>query len=70
MYVPDISRNLVSGALLGKPRIKTVYDSEKLILSRSVAFVGNGYLCDGIMKLCTVDNEMNKNASSSAYMID
>ena len=32
--------------------------------------MGKGYLCDGMVKLCTVDNEMNKSASSSAYMID
>ena len=65
-----MNRNLVSGAILGKPGIKTVYDSGKLILSRSGAFMGKGYLCDGIWKLCIVNNEINKSASSSAYMID
>ncbi|KAL5543240.1 hypothetical protein UlMin_010950 [Ulmus minor] len=35
LYVSNMNQNLVSGALLGKPGIKTVYDSENLILSKS-----------------------------------
>ncbi|KAJ0047639.1 hypothetical protein Pint_16052 [Pistacia integerrima] len=57
LYVPNMNQNLVSGALLGKLGIKTIYESGKLILSRSIAFVGKTYLCDGMVKLCTIDNE-------------
>ena len=69
LYVPDMNKNLVSGDLLGKPGIKAVFESGKLILSKSGNFMGNGYSCDGMIKLCTNDN-INKMASTSAYMCD
>ena len=55
--------------LLSKPGIKVVFESGKLILSKSGNFVGKGYSCDGMIKLCTNDN-FNKVASNSAYMCD
>ncbi|KAL6322658.1 hypothetical protein AAG906_015344 [Vitis piasezkii] len=42
LYVPDMNKNLVSGDLLGKPGIKAVFESDKLILSKSGNFVGKG----------------------------
>ncbi|RVW95711.1 Retrovirus-related Pol polyprotein from transposon TNT 1-94 [Vitis vinifera] len=42
LYVPDMNKNLVSGDLLGKPGIKGVFESGKLILSKSGNFVGKG----------------------------
>lgn len=51
LYVPDMNKNLVSGDLLGKPGIKAVFESGKLILSKSGNFVGKGYSCDGMIKL-------------------
>ena len=69
LHVPDMNRNLVSGDLLGKPGIKSVYESGKLILSRNGVFVGKGYSSEGMVKLCTNDNNNNKNVAS-AYMVD
>lgn len=69
LHVPEMSRNLVSGDLLGKPGIKSVYESGKLILTRNGVFVGKGYSAEGMIKLCTIDNIINK-VSNSAYMID
>ena len=69
LYVPDMNKNLVSGDLLGKPGIKAVFESGKLILTKSGNFVGKGYSCDGMIKLCTNDNII-KMASTSAYMCD
>ncbi|RVW81286.1 Retrovirus-related Pol polyprotein from transposon TNT 1-94 [Vitis vinifera] len=43
LYVPDMNKNLVSGDLLGKPGIKAVFESGKLILSKSGNFVGKGF---------------------------
>ena len=71
LYVPEMSRNLVSGDLLGKPGIKVVFESGKLILTKSNVFLGKGYSCEGMVKLCTNDvtfNVINKNANS-AYII-
>ena len=60
LYVPKMSRNLVSGNLLGKPRIKVAIDYDKLILFKYNVFVGKGYACDGMFKLCTsIDNVNN-----------
>ena len=69
LYVPDMNRNLVSGNLLGKPGIKSVFESKKLILSRNGVFVGKGYSSDGMVKLCIVDNN-NNNIVSFAYIND
>jgi len=69
LYVPDMCRNLVSGDLLGKPGIKSVYESGKLILTRNGVFVGKGYSSEGMVKLCIIDNVINE-ISPSAYMVD
>lgn len=69
LHVPDLNRNLVSGDLLGKPGIKSVYEAEKLILSRNGVFVGKGYSYDGMVKLCIANNAINNN-DASAYMVD
>ena len=66
-HVPDMCRNLVSGDLLCKPGIKSVYESGKLILSRNGVFVGK------VISVCTVfDNSCNSNNKSdvSVYMLD
>ena len=47
-----------------------MYESGKLILSRNGAFVGKGYSFDGMVKLFIVDNGINNNNVSSAYMLD
>ena len=36
-----------------------VFESDKLILSKSGNFVGKGYSCDGMIKLYTNDNFNN-----------
>ena len=46
LHVPDMNRNLVSGDLLDKLRIKYVYESSKLILSRNDSFSGKCYSCE------------------------
>ena len=35
LYVPDMNRNLISGDFLSKPGIQVVFESGKLILSKS-----------------------------------
>ena len=69
LYVLDMNRNLISVDLLSKLAIKVVFESGKLILSKFGNFVGKGYSCDGMIKLCTNDN-FNKVTSNSACMCD
>ena len=43
-HVPDIRWNLVSISLLGKVGVKILFDSNKIVLTKNDAFVGNGLL--------------------------
>ncbi|CAM8887108.1 unnamed protein product [Rhodiola kirilowii] len=47
-YVPDIRKNLVSGALLDAHGFKIVFESQKVILSKNGMYVGRGYVKDGM----------------------
>ena len=58
-HVPDMSRNLASGDLLCKTSIKSFYESRELILSRNGVFVGKGYSCDRMVKLCKTRKNSN-----------
>ena len=65
-HVPDIKKNLVSTNLLCKSGVKTVLESDKLILSKNRIFVGKGYATDGMYKLSII----NKEISNCAYIVD
>jgi hypothetical protein len=47
LHIPDIRRNLLSGSLLNKARIKMVFDTDKVVLTRNGDFIGKGYYCHG-----------------------
>ena len=65
LHVPEIRKNLVSANLLCKNGIKTVLESDKLIMSKNGMFVGKGYSCDGMFKL-SINNKVN----SSVYIVE
>ncbi|GAA0184513.1 hypothetical protein LIER_31801 [Lithospermum erythrorhizon] len=67
LYFPTLHRNLVSGALLNKTGLKLVFEADKVVLSCSGEFVGNGYLSGGLFIL-NVEYFINKNDSTSAYI--
>lgn len=67
--VPCMNMNLVSGDLLGKLDIKYVYELSKLILTCNIVFMGKGYSIKGMVKLCTIDNIINK-VSIFTYMLE
>jgi hypothetical protein len=66
-HVPDIKKNLVSASLLSKNGVKTILESDKLILSKFCVFVGKGYSCNGMYKLSLI---INKNDVGCAYIMD
>ncbi|KAL0455580.1 UNVERIFIED_CONTAM: hypothetical protein Slati_0897200 [Sesamum latifolium] len=68
LHVPEIHKNLVSAALLCKKGLKAVIESDKLIFTKSGVFVGKGYYCDGMFKLCTNANAMNKMTISTYFV--
>ncbi|KAJ9556794.1 LOW QUALITY PROTEIN: hypothetical protein OSB04_011408 [Centaurea solstitialis] len=71
LFVPELRKNLVSGWLLKKVGFKLVFESDKFVLSKNGMYVGKGYAMNGMFKLnVMVVNVMNKNASTSAYMLE
>ncbi|XP_071920799.1 uncharacterized protein [Coffea arabica] len=64
LHVPEIRKNLVSADALNKKGLKAVIESNKVIFSLNGVFVGKGYSCDGMFKLC-----INKN-NVSVYIVD
>ncbi|KAK9733020.1 hypothetical protein RND81_04G038700 [Saponaria officinalis] len=51
LYVPDMRRNLISGALLYKVGLKLIFESDKLVMSKNGQFVGKGFRNDGLFFL-------------------
>ena len=49
LYVSKIRKNLVSGLLLNKHGFHMVFESDKIILSKSGMYVGKGYVSDGFL---------------------
>ena len=72
LYVPEIRKNLVSGSLLNSHGFRLVFESDKFVLSKSIMYVGKGYMSGGMWKLnvmTIIKSDMNK-ASSSAYILE
>ena len=68
-HVPNIRWNLVSESLLGKTRVRILFDSDKIVLIKNDAFVGNGYCNQGLFMLNVHDIINNNASSSSAYIV-
>jgi hypothetical protein len=49
-HIPEIRKNLVSASLLSKKGFKIVFESDKIIVTKSGMFVGKGYSCDDMFK--------------------
>ena len=71
LYVPEIRKNLVSSSLLNNHGFWMMFESDKLVLSKSGMYVGKGFMSDGMWKLnviIVIKLNMNK-TSSSTYML-
>ncbi|CAM8934624.1 unnamed protein product [Rhodiola kirilowii] len=69
-YVPDIRKNLVSGAVLDAHGFKIVFESQKVVLSKNGMYVGRGYVKDGMWKLNVIAIKTINKESSSAYLLE
>jgi len=49
-YVPEVRRNLISGTLLVQQGYKLVFESNKVIITKGLNFIGKRFLCDGLIK--------------------
>ena len=75
LFVPEIGKNLVSTSLLSKKGIKLVFESDKLMLTKSETFVGKCYMSEGLFKLNVFNDNviastLNKHFMSSAYIVE
>ena len=70
LYVPEVRKNLVSGFVLVKKGFKIVLESDKVVVTKGGAFVGKGYVHEGLFKLNVTVADNNKTSTSSAYLID
>ena len=63
LHVPGIGWNLVSVSLLRKEGVRIMFDSDKIVLTKNGAFVGNGYCNQGLFMLI-VSKFLNNKAHS------
>ena len=72
LYVIDFCKNLVLGSLLSKLGFRIVFESDKVVPTKSGVYVGKCYMLGGMFKLnvMIVIPKMNKASSSSAYMLE
>ncbi|KAL8146292.1 hypothetical protein AgCh_004152 [Apium graveolens] len=66
LHVPDIRRNLISGALLNKDGINLTFEYDKLVLTKNGDFVGKGF-CNGVL-LYLIFCLIIKYATASVYI--
>ena len=70
LHVPDIRWNLVSVSLLGKARVRILFDSDKIVLTKNDTFMGKSYCNQGLFMLNVYDIINNNTSSSSTYIVD
>ena len=51
LYVPDICKNLVSGAVLSRNGFKITIESDNIVLTKNGVYVGKGYVKERLFKL-------------------
>ena len=71
-YVLQIRKNLESGLFLNNHGFRLVFESNKLVLSKSGMYIGKRYMSDGMWKLnlmTIVKSNMNK-VSTSTYVLE
>ena len=72
LHVPEIRKNLVTGSLLSKKGFRLVFESDKIVLTKSGIYVGKGYMSNGLFKMnvMTIVSDFNNKNTSSAYMLE
>ncbi|XP_074293467.1 uncharacterized protein LOC141620517 [Silene latifolia] len=66
LYVLDMCRNFISGALYNKASFKLIFETDKLVMSKNGQFVGKGF-CN--VRLFVLDVEMSA-STSFVYIFD
>jgi hypothetical protein len=56
LYVPSMSRNLISVSLLCRQGLKLVFESNKVVLSKFGTFVGKSYESGSLFRLSVLNN--------------
>lgn len=69
LYVPDHRKNLVSGSQLVHRGYKIVFDCNKIVITKNNAFIGKGYVNEGLVKLNAINLFINK-AENQTYLVN
>lgn len=72
LFVPKISKNLMSGSLLSKHDFRMVFESDKVIQTKSGSYVGKGYMTNGLFKMnvMTFIPTINKIIALVVYVLE
>ena len=73
LYVLEICKNLVSGSLLNMHGFRIVFESDKVVMSKSGMFVEKGYVSNGFFKLSVMTvkrKTINKTNPSCTYLLE
>ena len=66
LFVPAMTRILLSGSILYRQGIKLVFESNKVLLTRCRSFVGKCYDCGGMFRISILDSSTNIFYSSNS----
>lgn len=67
LHVSEIKHNLVSVHLLTEVWVKLLFDSDRIVLTRSKVYVGTSYCSNGLLILNV--EKFNKIAHSCTYIV-
>ena len=72
LYVPEIHKNLVFGSRLNKQGFRMVFEADKVVVSKSGMFVGEGYVSNGLFKLnvMTVKPKIMNKTNAFVYVLE
>ena len=69
LYVPDLRKNLVSRSQLIQKGYKIILDCNKVVITKNNAFIGRGYVSEGLFKLNVINYFVNK-AENQIYFVN
>ena len=70
LHVPNIHWNLVSISLLGKARMRILFEFDKIVLTKNDAFLRKGYCNQGLIMLNAFNIINNNVFYYSSYIVD
>ena len=70
MYLPIAIRNPIGGPLLVKLDYKIVIEVNKIVITESKVFIGNGFVPENLLKLNVILRDMNEISLIYCYNVE